>query len=165
MGNLEGPRLGEKYPMMVGVGGHSDLGKGEDKAVQERSVRPEKGGRGAGEGRREGAGRVSRRRGGGWMPGEPCPKGRGRREGMWQRREGQASGRGGWGGRPERGRPGVGLSQFGPQVRRPLTRVSPRCSAPAPPPRGRGPGWPGLLAAPRPLHSAGLSWLRREQDP
>lgn len=29
--------------MMVGVGVHSDLGKGEDKAVQERSVRPEVG--------------------------------------------------------------------------------------------------------------------------
>lgn len=44
-------------------------------------------------------------------------------------------------------------------------RSSRPAARPRPSSRGRGPGWPGLLAAPRPLHSAGLRELRWERDP
>lgn len=57
-------------------------------------------------------------------------------------------GRGGWGGPPDQGRQGAGLSLLGPQVRRLLRRVSPRCPAPCPSsPGGRG-AWPWLARPP-----------------
>lgn len=128
--NLEWPRLKAKSTGEGGgeAGGHSDLGKGEEKALLERSVRPDGVGWGGEEVLAEGRARPGPSRGGA-VSGcrETCPEGRGGSRGTARAGRARKAAAEGGAGRPGKGQGGAGPSSPGAGRR-----------------VGRGPGSPGL---------------------
>ena len=127
--NLDRPKLKAKSTGEGGgeVGGHSDPGKGEEKALLERSVRPDGVGWGRGAGGGAGAFRAEPRRGRVGVRGD-VSRGPGRLKGKREGREGAPGGcrvRNGPAGNGARGRrpllPGGGQAcGAGPGLARPL---------------------------------------------